>query len=173
MNARHSAKSSEWYTPSIYVEAAREVMGSIDLDPASCAEANEVVRASTYYTAEQDGLDYFWQGNVFVNPPGGKNEKGSLVRQFWSELCAQYAKRQVKQAVWIGYSLEQLQTLQTAYRGHYCGLTPMNFPMCVPSKRIAFIGKGDSPSHGNYITYIGPHVDRFEQVFSQFGQVRL
>ena len=38
--------SVERYTPTRIVEAARVVLGSIDIDPASCAQANETVRAA-------------------------------------------------------------------------------------------------------------------------------
>ena len=38
----------EYYTPSWIVEAARLVMGSIDLDPASNAKANETVKAKIF-----------------------------------------------------------------------------------------------------------------------------
>lgn len=46
--ARHSMDSPEWYTPSPFVEAAREVMGGIDLDPASHEEANRIIKAARY-----------------------------------------------------------------------------------------------------------------------------
>lgn len=73
--------SDDCYTPRAIIEIAREVMGGIDLDPASCAEAQEVVRAGKYYSLEQstcnpsyrawpcDGLYSDWSGRVWCNPP--------------------------------------------------------------------------------------------------------
>lgn len=179
--ARHSCDSPEWYTPSPFVEAARAVMGGIDLDPASHEEANRTVKAARFFTAEDDGLRKIWRGRVFLNPPGG------LVNEFWEALSAGYRLGKVAQAIWIGYSLEQLQTLQGAREGYH----PLDFPICIPAKRIAFVenqAKRDarieklvlagkqpnlksSPSHANYITYLGDQPSKFVQVFSAFGQV--
>lgn len=176
--ARHSHDSPEWYTPSPFVEAARTVMGGIDLDPASHAEANRTVKALRFFTAEEDGLRQAWSGRVFINPPGG------LVKEFWQKFRAD----SFTQGIWIGYSLEQLQTLQWAVQLK----SPLHFPICVPRKRIPFVeneakhaervakllaagkrpNQKSSPSHSNYIVYRGPHVDRFVEVFSQFGVVR-
>lgn len=177
--ARHSCDSPEWYTPSPFVEAAREVMGGIDLDPASHEEANLTVKAARFFTAEDDGLKQPWSGRIFLNPPGG------LVAEFWKKLSAQWADCGIDQFVWIGYSLEQLQTLQK------CNATPLDFPLCITSRRIAFVeneakraeriakliaqGKSpnqkSTPSHSNYIAYGGMNMHEFGRVFSQFGQV--
>lgn len=167
-NAKHSKVSREWYTTSEYVEAARELMGGIDCDPASCKQAQMTVRADEYYTKESNGLvGKAWRGRIFLNPPGG------LVREFWQELISQWRAGGVTQAIWIGYSLEQLQTLQR-YSYH-----PLLFPMCVPRKRIAFDSPGQekrSPTHANYICYL-PRLDvpdsfdvrRFHDLFGSFG----
>lgn len=182
----HSAQDPDWYTEPKYIHAAREVMGGIDLDPASEAEANKVIQATTYYTKEQNGLLLPWKGRIFLNPPGG------LVVEFWEKLMFSLAEptmdeSKVTEFIWIGYSLEQLQTLQV------CPRVPQDFSICTPKKRIAFVendakralrvqkclkdGKAfkekTSPSHANYIVYSGPNIAMFKAVFQKFGHVRL
>ena len=73
----HQSKSNEWYTPAPYIEAARRVMGEIDLDPASSTFANHIVRAKMYYAIEDNGLEQNWKGRVWLNPPYGKTNNKS------------------------------------------------------------------------------------------------
>jgi hypothetical protein len=71
----HTSDSDSWYTPPAIVEAARALMGGIDLDPASSAKANEVVKADVYFDEAHNGFARDWiaptGGRVFLNPPGG------------------------------------------------------------------------------------------------------
>ncbi len=190
--SRHSCETPEWYTPAHFVDAAREVLGGITLDPASSREANRIVRALRIYTEANDGLSRPWSGQVFVNPPGG------LTAKFWAHLIGEWEAGRVEAAIWIGYSLEQLQTLQGV-----SSKSPLDFSICIPDRRIAFVEnearrlerlrkideenegrrreglellprklKAASPSHGNYVTYIGRAPARFARVFSTFGEVR-
>jgi hypothetical protein len=75
--ANYSSESNEWFTPARYLEAVHEVMGGVDLDPASNPQANIVVRATKYFTKDDDGLKQDWLGRVFMNPPYGKAEAAS------------------------------------------------------------------------------------------------
>ena len=75
-----SSESFEWWTPSPYVEAARQVLGAIDLDPASCARANETVKAAGFFDIDADGVTQDWPGRVFMNPPSSGAVRGGQLR---------------------------------------------------------------------------------------------
>jgi hypothetical protein len=79
--------NDEWYTPSSIIEAARESMGGIDLDPCSCEEAQEIVEAGTWYDKERNGLVQPWHGRVWLNPP---YSKGNII-QFVNRLTCEYS----------------------------------------------------------------------------------
>lgn len=169
MNARHTMTTCEWYTPGYIVEPARAALGGvIDLDPASSAKANRTVKAKTFFTEQQDGLEQDWFGNVFVNAPGGKRGYSSLPLRFWEYLVWNYEEAFIRSAIWIGYSLEQLQTFQSSGTR-----SPLTFPICIPKRRIPFEGRGKSPSHANYISYLGPDPQLFALAFQSIGEVRV
>lgn len=181
-NAQHLSKSAEWYTPGYVTDAAKAVLGQIDLDPFSSEKANDTVGALWYYDQEADGLSSSWQHpyrpyvpmTLFINPPGGKHKGVSMPRLAWNKLQMALFEGTVKHAIWIAYSIEQLQQLQKPVE-----TSIGKYPMCIIDHRLRFIQDGkpmSSPTHGNAAVYIPGTLDEsvnFEYIFSQFGQVYL
>ncbi|KKL77956.1 hypothetical protein LCGC14_2029740, partial [marine sediment metagenome] len=62
------------------------VLGSIDLDPASCEFAQKTVQAEKYFSEEDDGLGLPWYGRVFLNPPYQMPEIRDSVDKLIDEL---------------------------------------------------------------------------------------
>lgn len=56
----------EFYTPPFILEAVRKVMGRIELDPASCAKANETVGAKRFFAAPE------WEASAWRNVEAGR-----------------------------------------------------------------------------------------------------
>jgi len=201
LQAVHSSATPEHGTPPDVVEASRRVLGRIDLDPASSKVFNEIVRADRYFTKEDDGLAQEWGNpngiNVFLNSPSG--EKGNLAKRFWERLTDEYLRDMVESAIYIGFSIDQLQTLQNTKHGG-----PMKLPICIPRKRLQFssmiekssqVGlfgdvepdviatKGSSPTKPNFICLLPSRLgfgavgeiqkERFNDEFSKFGEVRV
>lgn len=171
MNIQHSSRTDQWGTPFEYVEAVHEVLGGIQLDAASSAHWNKTVGADAWL---EDALsDEPWclnePLNIYLNPPGGKQGNKSLAGLFWQRLMVEKKRH----AIFMAFSAEALQNTQG--KGTPC---IMDFPFCVPEKRIRFVSMGEvklAPSHSNVIVYVPGTVDRtdeFERVFSRFGRVR-
>ena len=150
----------EWYTPAYIVEAARKVMGGIDLDPASTAQANETVKAARYFTKEDDGLAKEWEGRVWLNPP---YTKGVIVR-FMTKFYASKIK--------AGVAITNNST-----ETNYGNIALMHSDaVCFLLGRVAFLhgsgeAKGNSPLQGQMILYRGEDTDTFRDVFCEIGAV--
>jgi phage N-6-adenine-methyltransferase len=158
-----SSESIEWYTPQKYIEAARLVMGTLDLDPASCESANRIVRAAKYHTRETNGLNKPWPGNVWLNPPYGRDDGQ---RRWAARLIEQFQADITKQAILLVNATTGASWFQPLW----------NYPICFTDHRIRFYtaqGESNQPTKDNAFVYFGPHVEIFEQVFSQFGHVAL
>jgi hypothetical protein len=160
--------SNEWFTPPRVLEAVREVFGGdIDLDPASCPDANEFVQATQYYTKEQNGLKHPWHGRIFLNPPFGKTElsKASNLSYFTHYLIDQYKKGNTKEAI----LLIPVNTATSWFEPLW------QYAICFPTSRIRFLQpdgvQGSGQSFGTCLVYLGPNNDRFIEVFLQFGPV--
>lgn len=163
---KHSAKNPDWGTPRWLAEAAAEVMGGIDLDPASTPEQNETIRAGRIYTKEDQGLAQDWSArSVFLNPPGGKIGKLSGPAVWWDKLVSHYLREDIDEAIFVAFSIEFLQTGQQVRSFDFA------IAMCVPRSRIRFVGEGNRPSHASAILYLGPDVGKFVDVFEPFGTI--
>lgn len=158
------AQRCEWYIPRKYVEAARAVMGKIDLDPASSEIANQVVKARTYFTIEDDGLSKEWRGNVLLNPPYSRY----WIERFADKLLAEIAAGRVKQAVLIVHPKTGI--------GWFSRVAGAATSICLGKGRIQFWrpdgSVGKSPMTSNAFLYYGRHIKRFEKLFKDFGIIR-
>ncbi len=158
--------SNEWFTPRPYIEAAREVLGEIDLDPASCEFANRTVQAKQYYTKQDNGLMLPWKcRSLWLNPPYGKSAQGgSLLQMFVERLRQQYELGNCTEAI-------LLIPVNTATRW----FVPLwQQPICFPTKRIRFNtenGPSDGAAFPTCLVYFGPNEQRFVEVFSKFGRI--
>ena len=90
----------EYYTPIEIVNAARDVMGGIDLDPASSREANNRIQATHYFTIEDDGLSKDWFGNVWMNHPFSRENN----KKWIEKIIHEYYECNIYQACCITYA---------------------------------------------------------------------
>lgn len=160
MATRHGNDIIEWYTPQKYIDMAREVMGGIDLDPATSKYAQKIVRAKVYFTADDNGLTREWLGRVFLNPPF----KQPLGKQFTAKLCAEVEAGNVKQAV----LLTNDQT-DTDWWHQVAGIAAA---VCFLNGRIGFYnqaGDTSSPTNGQTFCYFGNRIATFAATFGKVG----
>ena len=153
----NNSGNTEWYTPKQYIESARKVMGSIDLDPASSKEAQKIVRAAKYYDSKADGLTKKWKGNIWLNPPY------NIVRQFVDKLL----DSPFDQAIVLVNNATETEW--------FARLAERSSAMVFHTGRIRFAtpesdGEGTTPCmQGQVFLYFGGNVMQFFDEFSRYG----
>lgn len=158
----HNSGNDEWYSPAEYVEAARRVMGGIDLDPASTIPANSVVKAATFYCAAANGLEQPWRGRVWLNPPCSE----PLIGDFIEKLVDQYENGEIEAAILLVNNATETTWF------HHAAMAANG--LCLPQGRLQFWhpnGNTCSPLQGQALLYFGNNYHEFSVAFGGFGIV--
>ena len=154
----YNSGNNEWYTPEEYITLAREVMGSIDLDPASSDKANEVVQALRYYTAKDNGLSQEWYGNIWLNPP----YSAELITKFADKFIAEI--EHISQAIILVNNATETEWFNK--------LANKASAVCFPKGRVKFYapnGEIGAPLQGQSLLYYGVNTEKFRQKFQVKG----
>jgi hypothetical protein len=152
----------EWYTPRVYIDAARKAMKSIDIDPASNDKSQEIVKAKVYYTKENSGLDHEWKGNVFMNPPF----KADLIKAFVAKLTDSFSAGITKQAILLTNNNTDTQWWHKSLE--------LASVVCFTKGRVAFyspLGETAQPTNGHTFFYMGNRPASFAKEFTKFGSL--
>ena len=167
MRIHRNAGNNHHYTPPEVIRAAKVAMGGIDLDPASCAAANEsLVKAPVWYGEEEDGVAQEWRGRVWLNPPYARG----LIEAFVGKLLGEIDAGRVLHACLLTHNNTETK---------WCNeiLSRAN-AVCFVQRRLRFYepdGNGGvycpegAPLQGQIVTYFGDRRDEFRLAFGERG----
>lgn len=160
----HVSKNSgenEWYTPQLYIDAARLAMGGIDLDPASSKAANEIVKAAKFFTADDDGLTQNWSGRVWMNPP----YESKLIGLFAEKMAEAVESGSVTACCVLVNNATETKWFQR--------LAGVSSSICFPAGRVKFWHpeRESAPLQGQAVLYAGKDAKAFQKAFKDFGWI--
>jgi hypothetical protein len=153
-------RRNEWYTPLEYISRARAVLGDIDLDPASCEQAQRTVKAKQYFDKEQNGLHQPWYGRVWLNSPYQQPTMGKFI----SKLISEWNSHRVSACIALTHNFTDAMWFHDAISAADC--------VCFTQGRIKFQdcdGGLAQPTQGQAFFYFGPQPDAFKHEFGRIG----
>lgn len=159
--------ADDWHTPQEFSDAARQVMGSIDLDPFSSVSANQNIKAVRIFTEADNGLGKEWSSpdtrTVWMNPPYSKGASAKAVEKF----LEQYDVGAFDQAIVLMNS--------STDTNWWHRMVDVANAVCFTKGRISFEGAGGKKKAGNtkgqVFFYFGRKAKTFKRVFSEHGKV--
>ncbi len=153
-------------TPKKYVDMASKVMGGIELDPASCHEANErFIKAWRFWDEEANGLEQSWESeSLWLNPPYSRTGCRDFAFKFRDEC----ELGNIKQSIVLVNSATGTQ----AFRAFFDN----SIAICFCNKRIQFLDPSGNRSQSSnskeqLFFYRGRRVKKFARVFGEIGRI--
>lgn len=169
-----SSRSNCHYTPNFVVELVRSVFqGTIDLDPASDSIAQTVVKATTHYTVEQDGLSMPWCGRVFCNPPFGTKGISSVQHSFFKKGLEEFKSGEVTEAVFLLKAAVCYEWFHEVMQ-HPFGFLNQRLRFGYASENSTVVEHEGANPHGSVVVYLGKEKvdqDRFVRTFKDHCRI--
>ena len=165
-----NSKNHDWCTPKKYVDAIHDLFGgNVALDP--CSNQWSIVGADTEYALpERNGLLESWDfATVYVNPPYGADRERKTSIRHWLARCAdaheQYGA-QVAALIPVATNTGHWKKYVWNRAAAICFLY---------DTRLRFLEQGEDVGKGAPMScamvYWHDHIDRFVEVFRDFGAV--
>lgn len=162
MQVLTSTSDREWHTPPWLLGMVHDVLGEIDLDPASSAVANERVKANRYFSVDDDGLAKPWEAmTVFLNPP----YNGSST--IWSSrMIEEYTVHNFEEGILLVFAKLGYNWFNRLFYARHT---------CILRERVEFIRPDGSTvgkaKHASALVYFGLRTGHFADVFWDVGRV--
>lgn len=185
-----TSSNYEYYTPQEIIEAARNAMGSIDLDPSSSAEANKIVKAKMIFTKEMDSIPMPWDcGTLWMNHPFGRREDPcapDCQKHLKNPKHVHHSEMWYGNAAWISKLIREMEIGRISYAA--CCITYactseawfsmlLDYPNCFLIPRTNYLtpdGKvKPGVTKGSVVTYFGRDVQLFKEAFAKLGKLKI
>ena len=157
----------EYGTPGFITDAARAVMGGIELDPASALWANESVGAERIFAKADSALCLPWVAKtLWMNHPFSRDGNPKWI----DKLVVEFTAGRVDRAMCITFAATSEAWFRPLYRFPMCFLSPRtNYYLPDGSKKVGV-------TKGSVVTYLcrtEKQAKWFDAIFNQYGAVKL
>jgi hypothetical protein len=156
MSVLVSANENDWITNPSTIVHVTNVLGNIELDPASSLVANKIVGAERIYTIEDNSLTMEWiSSNIYINPPFGKIGTKSQAGIFAEYAIDQYRKGNFKEGIilihtrvgykWFNHLLDRLVSATLKERIRFINPQTMQIgPQAKTAQTLFYLGADSS-----------------------------
>lgn len=164
-----NADNKDWGTPKNYVDAIREFLCDITLDP--CSNRWSIVNARVEYRRpDHDGLNESWDfPTIYANPPYGADREAGTTISDWIRRCAMAHKEHESEVL----ALIPVAT-NTRHWKQYIWTAAASVAFLYDT-RLKFLENGQENGKGAPMScamvYWGKNYDRFFTIFTKFGAV--